>query len=120
MGEEGASDGPLPLLLRPPPPPPPSLGPDGALLRVGLAEAEEDDGAVLPSAEVEELNALEDGEGVEIFAGLQSQTNMWFVSQTEQNNPFFSFSRVGRASQAPLPLNRLAEERALISPSARL
>lgn len=83
VGEEGDSDGLLLLLPPPPPPPPPppSLGPDGALLRVGLAEAEEEDEAVLPSAELEELKVLEDEEGVEILAGLQRETNMLFVPE---------------------------------------
>lgn len=79
VGDEGDSDGLLPLLLPPPPPPPPSLGPDGALLRVGLAGAEEDDEAALPSVELAELKALEDDDGVEILAGLQSETNTLLV-----------------------------------------
>lgn len=60
-------------------PPLASLGPDRALLIVGLAEEEEEeeeeDKAGLPLVELAELKVLEDEEGVEILAGLQSKIN---------------------------------------------
>lgn len=65
-------------------PPLASLGPDRALLIVGLAEEEEEeeeeDNAGLPLVELAELKVLVDEEGVEILAGLQSKRNKMVVS----------------------------------------
>lgn len=65
-------------------PPLASLGPERALLIVGLAEEEEEeeeeDNAGLPLVELAELKVLEDEEGVEILAGLQSKRNKMIVS----------------------------------------
>lgn len=65
-------------------PPLVSLGPERALLIVGLAEEEEEeeeeDNAGLPLVELAELKVLEDEEGVEILAGLQIKRNKMIVS----------------------------------------
>lgn len=65
-------------------PPVASLGPDRALLIVGLAEEEEEeeeeDNDGLPLVELAELKVLEDEEGVEILGGLQSKRNKMIVS----------------------------------------
>lgn len=68
-------------------PPLASLGPDRALLIVGLAEEEEEeeeeeDNAGLPLVELAELKVLEDEEGVEILAGLQSKRNKMIASDS--------------------------------------
>lgn len=69
VGDDGISVGLVGVVL----PPPPSLGPDRALLRWGLAEADVDAG--LPLVELVVFDVLEDKVCVEILAALQNEMN---------------------------------------------